>query len=49
MKNVLIGLDVLGVGVVGYILYQRSKQPGLSTASLPSVATSSIKMSGMLR
>jgi hypothetical protein len=36
-KNLMIILGVLGVaaaGVVGYILYKRSKQPGLSTSGV---------------
>jgi hypothetical protein len=29
-KKVVIGLGVVAAAVVGYVLYKRSKQPGLS-------------------
>lgn len=31
MKKVLVGAGVLAAAVVGFILYKRSKQPGVST------------------
>jgi uncharacterized membrane protein YebE (DUF533 family) len=31
MKKVLIGAGVIAAAVVGFVLYKRSKQPGLST------------------
>jgi preprotein translocase subunit SecG len=33
MKKLLVVLALAAVGVGGYILYQRSKQPGLSTTA----------------
>lgn len=31
MTKVLVGAGLVGAAVVGFILYKRSKQPGLST------------------